>query len=65
MLLSKPLATSDDVAGFEAWLHTVPDSHIKDWSSQPGNYQLMTKQGRGQQAYMVGHDLRRMQPIEQ
>eukprot|EP00878_Enallax_costatus_P008075 GHUV01008445.1.p1 GENE.GHUV01008445.1~~GHUV01008445.1.p1 ORF type:complete len:900 (+),score=338.15 GHUV01008445.1:421-3120(+) len=45
LLSSPPLASTDDMAAFEAWLKTVPDSHIRDWSSQPGNYQLMTKQG--------------------
>ncbi|WIA28468.1 hypothetical protein OEZ86_011012 [Tetradesmus obliquus] len=45
ILASAPLASVNETEEFEAWLRTVPDSHIKEWSSQPGNYQLMTKQG--------------------
>lgn len=46
MLASAPLANASQAEEFKAWLRTVPDSHIKEWSSQPGNYQLMTKQGK-------------------
>jgi hypothetical protein len=45
ILASAPLASANETEEFAAWLRTVPDSHIKEWSSQPGNYQLMTKQG--------------------
>lgn len=45
ILATAPLASATETEEFAAWLRTVPDSHIKEWSSQPGNYQLMTKQG--------------------
>ncbi len=50
MLASAPLANSTQVGEFDAWLRTVPDSHIKEWSSQPGNYHLMTMQGEDRHA---------------
>jgi hypothetical protein len=34
-----------DLAAYDAWVNAVPDAHIRQWKSQPGNYQLMTKQG--------------------
>jgi hypothetical protein len=45
MLASAPLATGPQVAEFNQWVATVPDAHIREWKSQPGNFQLMTKQG--------------------
>eukprot|EP00879_Flechtneria_rotunda_P005303 GHRR01005589.1.p1 GENE.GHRR01005589.1~~GHRR01005589.1.p1 ORF type:complete len:720 (+),score=275.87 GHRR01005589.1:145-2304(+) len=45
MLASAPLASTTDMAAFNTWVSNVPDSHIKEWREQPGNYHLMTKQG--------------------
>jgi len=50
ILASAPLATADEVASYEAWVNSVPDAHIREWKTQPGNYHLMTKQGEGRQA---------------
>jgi hypothetical protein len=45
VLASAPLATQEEVGAYDAWVNAVPDAHIREWRSQPGNYHLMTKQG--------------------
>lgn len=45
ILASAPLATFAEVKSFESWVDAVPDAHIREWKAQPGNFQLMTKQG--------------------
>lgn len=45
LLASPPLATAQEVSAFESWVSAVPDAHIRQWRSQPGNFHLMTKQG--------------------
>lgn len=47
IVASAPLATAEEVAAYDNWVSSVPDAHIKEWRSQPGNYHLMTKQGEG------------------
>jgi hypothetical protein len=45
IVASAPLATAQEVQEYDDWVSSVPDAHIKEWRSQPGNYHLMTKQG--------------------
>lgn len=54
ILASAPLATHQEVATYDAWVNAVPDAHIREWKSQPGNYHLMTKQGGEEEEGPVG-----------
>ena len=65
ILASAPLATFAEVKSFESWVDAVPDAHIKEWKAQPGNFQLMTKQGGewgGARPHSSGHRHGHRQP---